>query len=72
MPRKYIIRTCLHCGVEFPADPSNIKRGGGKYCSQRCHGAHRRRAIAERFWEKVDRSGECWLWTGTLDGHGYG
>jgi len=22
------------------------------------------------FWERVDRSGECWLWTGTLD-HGY-
>lgn len=37
---------------------------------------------AERFWRKVDRNGPipeyrpelgpCWLWTATLDGHGYG
>lgn len=30
-----------------------------------------RRPLAERFWEKVDKSGECWLWTGALN-HGYG
>lgn len=26
----------------------------------------------ERFWEKVDKSGECWLWTGAVTGGGYG
>jgi len=26
----------------------------------------------ERFWSKVDKSGACWLWTASLDGHGYG
>lgn len=29
----------------------------------------------ERFWSKVDRSGgpdACWLWTASLNGHGYG
>lgn len=25
-----------------------------------------------RFWAKVDRSGECWLWTGPLDASGRG
>lgn len=30
------------------------------------------RPIAERFWEKVDKSGECWLWTAHLDRDGYG
>lgn len=25
-----------------------------------------------RFWSKVDKSGECWLWTGTLTYDGYG
>ena len=24
------------------------------------------------FWEKVDRSGECWLWTGAKSAGGYG
>ena len=26
----------------------------------------------ERFWEKVDTSGECWEWRGGLSNHGYG
>lgn len=25
-----------------------------------------------RFWSKVDRSGECWLWTASCNTHGYG
>lgn len=28
--------------------------------------------LAERFLAKVDKSGECWLWTGCLDKDGYG
>jgi len=37
-----------------------------------------RKAQAERFWSRVDKSGECWLWTGTVQnragraGEGYG
>jgi hypothetical protein len=30
------------------------------------------RSLEERFWEKVDASGDCWLFTGTKDNHGYG
>lgn len=26
----------------------------------------------ERFWAKVDKSGECWLWTAGIDRYGYG
>lgn len=26
----------------------------------------------ERFWSKVDKSGECWMWKGTLTPKGYG
>ncbi len=39
------------------------------YRRQLKHGDVRRndrsRPIAERLWEKVDKSGECWLWTGS-------
>jgi hypothetical protein len=31
-----------------------------------------KRSVQERFAEKVDRSGECWLWTGSLNPKGYG
>lgn len=27
---------------------------------------------AERFWSKVDKSGDCWIWTAGHDHHGYG
>lgn len=29
-------------------------------------------SAAERFWSRVDVSGECWLWTGATDKDGYG
>lgn len=28
--------------------------------------------VEERFWSKVDRTGECWLWTAALMWKGYG
>jgi hypothetical protein len=28
--------------------------------------------IAIRFWSKVDKSGECWIWTAARDRNGYG
>lgn len=32
----------------------------------------RKRDAADRFWEKVDASGECWLWTAATWPSGYG
>lgn len=29
-------------------------------------------SIVRRFWAKVDRSQECWLWTGQVNNQGYG
>ena len=30
------------------------------------------RSASERFWEKVDTSSECWIWTAAKTNHGYG
>lgn len=35
-------------------------------------GYYKRRPAAERFWAKVDKSGECWLWIGWINSGGYG
>lgn len=29
-------------------------------------------ALAERFWSKVERCGDCWLWRGAIGKNGYG
>ena len=33
---------------------------------------HLSRTPEGRFWEKVDKSGDCWMWTGARGAHGYG
>lgn len=30
------------------------------------------RTVSERFWQKVNKAGSCWLWLASLDIHGYG
>lgn len=63
---------CAECGTEFRVPPSRAGRGA-RFCSSACSGRARRIPPAERFWDKVDRSGECWTWTATrgLNGYGY-
>lgn len=34
--------------------------------------APRRPSLADRFWEKVDKSNDCWRWTGYVGPNGYG
>lgn len=29
-------------------------------------------SLSERLWSRVDKSGECWLWTANRNSHGYG
>lgn len=33
---------------------------------------YKARPVADRFWEKVDKSGECWTWTAAKYPSGYG
>lgn len=35
-------------------------------------GAYRKQDIAERFWSKVKRTKDCWLWQASFDRKGYG
>lgn len=73
--RTYPIRpaiSCLLCGTSFI--PKTKRQ---RYCSYQCSGhVNALKAIlppAERFWPKVDKSGECWIWTGCVDKKsGYG
>src|SRR5262245_48112297 len=63
---------CIECGVPFIP---NARPKKAKFCSRACASlwvARRRRQPPEvRFWSKVDKSGECWIWTaGRCKGYG--
>lgn len=59
-------KPCLSCGVVFhPAEREQ------RFCSPPCYHDHHHIPAVDRFWAKVDTSGECWLWTGALVA-GYG
>lgn len=66
-------KVCPHCGSSFhkPRHPEVI------YCSRKCsntvawQGKPRTR-LEDRFWQSVDKSGDCWIWTGSRHSCGYG
>lgn len=77
----YEARICQHCGAGFWLP----RLGGfypspGRFCSNACRiagGANERRAMLaatldQRFWTKVDATGECWIWTAQRNNSGYG
>jgi len=75
------IKTCANCGNDFEKDPRNTWAywAKAKYCNQDCAGeawsleaASNRASMRETFERWIDKSQECWLWTGALDKDGYG
>lgn len=68
-------KPCQICGTEFT--PHETKRKRAKTCSHACgvdlHAKTRRESdVPGRFWKRVDRTGECWVWTKSVDSCGYG
>jgi hypothetical protein len=56
--------TCPTCGAVFFRTPTKRKR----YCSPACRPNS---TDLERFWSRVDKTGECWLWDHpSADGYG--
>lgn len=67
-----IPRVCEQCGAPFVARPILVSYGGARFCSRQCKDASQQRPLIDRFWERVDTSGNCWVWTSALDKDGYG
>ena len=65
---------CVECGAEYYVSPS--ARATRLYCSRACRAKGQskwqHRDLSERFWEKVNKTDTCWLWTGARLKTGYG
>ena len=71
MYRSQVDKTCGACGKEFSVPRCRTELA--RFCSVKCHAAIRgHRPIEERFWEKVQKTDSCWLWTGATTSAGYG
>ena len=67
-----VFKECLHCKNTFKAFQSKIRLGQGKFCSPKCGTDHGKRPVKDRVLECIDKSGDCWIWTGYKDPNGYG
>jgi HNH endonuclease len=71
-PGRRISQTCPTCQKTFEALAIEVNRGAGIFCSTVCYHKSRSRPLAERFWEKVEKTDGCWIWTGAKSEFGYG
>lgn len=62
--------SCHHCKSTYLVD--RYRAAKSKFCSYDCYWENRIKAFAVRFWEHVQKSEECWIWTGSISAYGYG
>lgn len=70
-------KSCKRCGsdVRRRAGDSEKQWAGRKFCSASCRNKSANSTpAAVRFWRHVNKGSpyECWVWTGSNDGKGYG
>lgn len=73
--RTMVTCTCCVCGIVFERYQGHVSRT--VFCSRACYLtapalAEERTPLSERFWPKVQKTEDCWLWTGALNSKGYG
>jgi hypothetical protein len=65
---------CCECGDEFYVPPSHRKETVccSRTCRAKAQTKWQTKDLSERFWQKVNKTETCWLWTGAMLKTGYG
>jgi hypothetical protein len=73
MSKEMVTTACIRCGgkVVQPLWRSKHKTAVKKTCSPKCC-YERKGPVEKRFFEKVNKTATCWLWTGNKNNYGYG
>lgn len=60
---------CVNCSLEFAPKSSDTK-----FCSYQCTTDFKKARANQnrRFWQQVNKTDSCWLWTGSKNSDGYG
>ncbi len=72
MKKPKIPLLCENCGVRFYKHESALVKEAGRFCSSKCWKTRLDNTFIQRFWARVDKSGECWNWTASKDTYDYG
>ena len=64
--RKCVAAVCQLCGLEFDAIESEVRRGGGKFCSRNCQRAYQARKNAEAMRTDLTRAERTCRWRSTV------
>lgn len=65
-----IEKECPICHRKFFTWAHQPKINYGIHCSRKC--AAMGKPVTQRFWEKVQKTDNCWLWMGSTNFSGYG
>lgn len=62
---------CTNCAAQFTR---KNRADGLPHCSHACYVARKQAhdSLAARFWSKVTKTDDCWIWTGHRGAPGYG
>lgn len=63
---------CSYCEATFLKHEAEIKRTNNNFCSKSCSGKYKAKKNHDDFFLRFERYGDCWNWTGNLNGSGYG
>jgi hypothetical protein len=58
-----IEKACETCGKQIWALPKELAKGRDRFCSKACCQQFKVRPL-DNIWNRVDKSGDCWNWTG--------
>lgn len=63
---------CPQCGATFLAFARQTRNGKKPFCTRKCFATFRHSNWSTRFWSKVDKTSDCWVWIGAKHPTGYG